>query len=160
MTLNDMVLRKTAEWRVPAGSRQTLAVPDDGCGWAAAVTADRSDDLGCLVWEIKLRRTAAPAAAELPAWAERVAGRVTGLLEPLKVVEVDVLLNEALLRSDQPTQRGDAVFYYEVRLNGSGEATLRRFHAFHEERKPREQILFSLTHEALAKVVGDVAADQ
>jgi len=159
MIRNDTVLRKTAEWRVPAGGRQTLAIPDEGSGWAAAVTADRSDELGCLVWEITVRRTSA-AAADVRPWAERVAGRVTGLLEPLEVVEVDTRLNEALLRSAQPTQRGDAVLYFEVRLKGTGEATLRRFQAFHQEGKPREQVLFPLTHEALTKVVGDVAGDR
>jgi len=159
MNLSDTVLRNTAEWRLPAGGRTVLAVPDEGAGWAVAVTADRSDELGCLVWDITLRRTSAPATAELQAWAERVAARTTGLIEPLKVVEVDAALNEALLRSGQPTQRGDAAFYYEVHLKGTGVATVCRFHGFHQEGKPRQQILFPLTHEALAKVVGDVAAD-
>ena len=162
MTLNDTVLQKTAEWHHPGGGRKTLPVPDEGSGWSVWLQADRCDEVGCLVWEVTLRRTAAPppSAAGLGGWAERVAGRVTSLLEPLKVVEVDVQRREALLRSAQPRQRGEALFYYEVLLKGATEAVLRRFQAFHQGGKPREQVLFPLTHEALAKAAADLAADQ
>src|SRR6266540_2468632 len=102
MTLENTLLEKLSEWRPPQG-RQTLNVPGGGA-WAVALTADRSDVLGCLVWELALQRTApAPSGATLQGWAERIADRVTGLLEPLKVHEVDAERNQALLRSDGPS---------------------------------------------------------
>ena len=41
-----------------------------------------------------------------------------GLLEPLKVYEVDDTRNEAVLRSEAPAAKGDALSYYEIRLSG------------------------------------------
>jgi hypothetical protein len=126
------------------------------------VTADRNEVLGCLVWEMALRRSAstAPAKGSVKEWAHRAAQRVTALLQPLKVVEVDVQRDEALLRSDTAGPQGDVAFYYEVLLKGLNEAVVRRFEAFPQERKRRQQVLFPLTHEALAKVVADLAAGQ
>jgi hypothetical protein len=157
MTLAEVVLGKLAEWRPAGEGRQTLPVADDAAGWAAAVTVERQESVGCQVWEVALRYTGADRATDLPGWAEGVAQRVTGLLEPLSVVEVDRPRNEALLRSTPPSRRGDDVFYYEVHLKGTRDASLRRYHASHQPKHPREQIPFAITHEALARVIGDLA---
>lgn len=159
MTLDEKVLQRVAEWRPPAG-RQTLHLPDAGSGWSLALTADRNDELGSLAWELTLRRSAPQAGLTLADWAHRVAGRVTGLLEPLKVVEIDPQRQEALVRSTGPTQRGDRLFYYEVLLKGTREAEVRRFRASSQPGERREQVAFALTHEALAKLVADVTADR
>jgi len=133
-------------------------VPDDAAGWTVAVTADRCDVLGCLVWEAAMRRTGSvPRGETLRTWADRIAGRVTGLLEPLKVHEIDAERNEGLLRSASPAQRSGNVFYYEVQLRGTNEAVIRRFQATHTAGK-REQVQFALTHEALAKLTADLTA--
>src|SRR2546423_14828944 len=110
MTLAETLQRKLADWR-PGEGRQLLAVPDEGAGWSLTLTADRTDSLGCLAWEFRLERTTRPAVgvAALQSWAEQVARRVTGLLEPLQVVEVDAQRPEALLRSQEPTASGDAL---------------------------------------------------
>jgi hypothetical protein len=153
MSLANTLLEKLADWH-PQG-RQQLVVP--GEPWTVVLAADRSDQVGCLVWELTLRRAAAPG-TPLAAWAERVAGRVTGLLEPLKLLEVDALRDEALLRSEEPAQRGDKLFYYELLLKGRGEALLRRYHGTRQGNGRREQVAFALTHEALAKLVTDLTA--
>src|SRR5262245_46187581 len=108
MNLNETVLQKLAEWR-PSAGRQTLNLPDEVSGWAVALTVDRDDELGSLVCELTLHRTniAAASAAGLADLAQGAAGRITGLLEPLKVVEVDVERQQALLRSDEPAHRGE-----------------------------------------------------
>src|SRR5262245_49189747 len=110
MIRSEAVLPKLADWQPPGGGRQTLHVTDEATGWIACVTADRNDVLGCLVWELALRRSNPAgdgAKLALTKWAETAAAMVTGLLEPLKVIEVDLPKNEALLRSVQPTRRGD-----------------------------------------------------
>lgn len=156
MSLENTLLEKLADWR-PDG-RQQLIVP--GEAWTVVLAADRSDQVGCLLWELTLRRAAAAGPGKpLQAWAERVAGRVTGLLEPLKLLEVDSLRDEALLRSEEPAQRGEKLFYYELLLQGRGEALLRRYHGAHHGQARREQVAFALTHEALAKLVADLTAD-
>jgi hypothetical protein len=81
------------------------------------------------------------------------------LLETLKVVEVDRNRHEAVLRSEGPVQRANDLFYYEVHLQGTGAATVRRYRAFREGHGRREQIGFALTHEALAKLTADLTAE-
>jgi hypothetical protein len=162
MTLDATLLARLAKWR-PGGGRQTLNVPNEGSGWGVSLTADRADDVGCLVWEMTVRR-AAPAAggdaAALKGWAERVARRATGLLESLKVVEVDAARDEAILRSDEPARRGEDLFYYEVHLKGSGSAAVRRYQGARTGAGRREQVGFAVTHEALAKLAADLTAEK
>jgi hypothetical protein len=121
------------------------------------LTADRADTLSCLVWELTLARTgAAPEGLTLRGWAEGIAARATGLLEPLKLLEVDDARNEAVLRSTAPARKGERVAYYEVRLHGLDRAVVRRFSA-DRTKTGREQTAFALTHEVLAKLAGDIA---
>src|SRR4051812_4342622 len=122
MTLEETLHQKLASWRPPEG-RYELNVSEETPGWTVTFTADRCDELGCLLWELKLRRAPAAPARDvtLTDWAQRIAARVTGLLEPLKVIEVDGVQNKALLRSNPASQRGDKLYYYEVRLHGTSE---------------------------------------
>jgi hypothetical protein len=156
MTLDETLLSKLNKWKPAGDGRQMLAIPDEGSGWSATVSADRCDDLSVAAWELTLRRTAG-AVPDLRAWADCVATRVTGLLEPLRVVEVDPARSEAQLRSHKPTQRGDQRAYYEVMLTGGGDATLRRYQVAEGTGLHREQVAFALTHEALAKAAADIA---
>jgi hypothetical protein len=158
MTLDVTLLERLADWK-PGPGRHTLAVPDQGSGWSAALTADRADQIGCLVWEVDLRRSTAepPDVAALRGWADRLAQRVTGLLEPLRLIEVDSERNEAFLRSDRPAEKGEEVAYYELFLHGTNAATLRRYTAPRTSGR-REQVAFALTREALAKITADITA--
>jgi len=162
MTLDVTLLAKLAEWR-PDGGRQTLHLPDEGTGWGVTLTADRADELGCLAWEMTLRRSAPHPggdAVALRAWAERIAARARGLLETLKVVEVDAERDEAILRSDTPAAKGEERFYYEVHLQGRGLASIRRFRGTLAAPKRRAQVVFALTHEALARLAADLTAER
>ena len=126
-------------------------------GWTVQLAADKADSLSCLVWELTLSRSGEPPEGlTLEAWAAAIADRVTGLMEPLKLHEVDEALGEAVLRSEAPTTRGDALAYYEVRLHGLGKAVVRRFKA-NKSAPGREQVAFALTHEVLAKLADDIA---
>ena len=160
MTLAETVLQKIADWRPAGDKRHALLIPDGGSGWAVEVQADRCDELSCRVWELTIRRTrkVESQVSALQAWADRAARQVTSLLEGIRVVEVDPERNEALLRSNTPSRRGNIVSYFEVLLRGTKSATLRRFRAHDEPGHHREQIAFPITHEALAKVVTDLTA--
>jgi hypothetical protein len=153
MTLEEALLQKLAEWRFDDG-RQTLAIPHAESGTTAAVQAECSDRVGCQVWEVNLTRTeAATPSADLRTRAQRIADRATGLREPLRLIEADGH-DAALLRSAAPQKRGDDVFYYEVELRTGG-AGVRRYQAS-TTGGTRRQIAFPLTHEALAKLAGDL----
>lgn len=159
MTLANKLLQKLSNWKLAGNQRHDLTVADEGTGWTATVTAERCDELGCLVWELALQRPGLASAADsatLRTWADRVASRATGLLEPLKVIEVDAERLEAQLRSQEPTQREEQRYYYEVLLKAPGRATVRRYRSGAH----REQVAFALTHEALAKLTGDLTADK
>lgn len=158
MTLNDILAEKLANWR-PTG-RQTLNVADAATAWSVDVTADCVDQVGCRLWELTLRRAGTNLeTATLRKQAGGVAERVTGLLEPLKLVEVDEPRRVALLRSEAPGQRGDNVFYYEAMLHGNGTIEFRRFQGSHQAGSHRQQVAFTLTHDALAKLLADLTAE-
>jgi hypothetical protein len=161
MTLDEILGTKLADWRPPDG-RHDLTVSEGGRGWAVTITADRCDDLGCLVWELELDRGAGTPrrGIDLSSWAQNVVNRVTGLLEPLKVVEIDPVRNEGLLRSNTAARRGDKLCYYEVILIRTTAAQVRRYQAEANGTGRREQVAFALTHEALAKLTRDLTADQ
>ena len=156
MTLADIVQQKLAE-TTPQSARHELAIAADGSGWSLSLTLDRRDELGCLVWELTLHRTTpAPADETLRSWADRVTQQATGLLEHLKVLEIDPERNEAMLRSETPSKRKDKCSYYELLLRGTRTALLRRFQANIDGTGKREQIAFALTNDGLAKLANDL----
>jgi hypothetical protein len=157
MTLDELLLEKLAEWRSDSG-RQTLTVSEPTTNTTVAVTADRADVVGMQLWEVTLHRPATLDVAGLKRWAEYTAARVTGLLEPLRVLEIDAERLTALLRSEAPTQRGENRFYYELQLHGNGRAHISRFQVTAKPEGRRQQIAYALTHETLAKLVSDVNA--
>jgi hypothetical protein len=157
MTLNEAVLQRLAEWHPPAGERHSLQVNDEASGWSVTLTADRNDEVACRLWEIGLRREEA-LPLELAAFASSVAERTTGLLEALKVVEVDLPRGEAILRTAEPRKQQDAVRYYEIAVKGTSALVLRRFRGFVDEPKKREQLAFALTHEAVAALITNLAS--
>ncbi|MBI3759605.1 MAG: hypothetical protein HY269_07615, partial [Deltaproteobacteria bacterium] len=100
-----------------------------------------------------------PIQEELHAWATRVAARVTGLMEPLAVIEVDQPLGKALLRSATPSVRDGKSLYYELLLERTSRsaANLRRYAADRSGGEKREAVPFVLTHDAIVKLVADIA---
>ncbi len=93
----------------------------------------------------------------LQAWGDRLARRVTYLMEPLVVLEVDPVGGEVELRSQAPTSRASKRTYYEIRLSRPGRLNLRRV-AFDESTRTRSSIPCQLTREVLERLVEDMAA--
>src|SRR5262249_10541802 len=124
----EVLLKKLADWRPEGAGPHSFVAPLQD-GWEISIAADTAESLGCRATELTVRRPAGqiPTAAELTQWADRSAKRITGLLEPLKLIEVDAGRSEALLRSDPPSSRGPRVQYYELRLRGTHEAKLHRY---------------------------------
>jgi hypothetical protein len=161
MTLAETLLPKLADWRPAGEGRHTVAIALPEHGWTVQLTAERVDTVGTRLTEVEAARsTPLPEdSAALETHVRKVAGRVTGLLEPLRLVEIDRGHHVALLRSDAPANKGDAVSYYEVRFQGRNRATLARFQATKGSPAQRKAIPFALTHEALAKVVDDLVRE-
>jgi hypothetical protein len=157
MTLPETLLPKLSDWRPAGTGRHSWAETFPAEGWTVRVSADKADSLSCLVWELTLLRTAEPPEAlTLQSWAAAVASRVTGLMEPLTIHEIDELHGEAVLRSVAPAQKGEFRTYYEVHLTGTTTAVVRRFTGS-STTPGRTQVAFALTHESLVKLAGDIA---
>ena len=122
-------------------------------GWQTTVTAAANDSLATKATEVTVTRTSpAPAGSTVRGWAESIAAKPAGLPEKLAIHEIDGDGGTAVLRSAEPTRKGDSVGYYEATLTGTDEAKLRRYTANTAERTPREEAPFVLTHETIAKV--------
>jgi hypothetical protein len=164
MTLEETILQRLADWRPTGSERETLTISGDKEGWSVSLVVDRYDDLSCALWEMGersqsgkgLSRPGSPQGLDLKAWAEKVAAGVRVLIEPLRVVEIDAQRNEALLRSAEPAARKNERYYYELLLNGAGYASVRRYKGTTEVGR-RQQIAFTLTHEAVARLAGDLS---
>jgi hypothetical protein len=155
MTLAETLLSKLAEPRPTSSGRFVLAHSDAVSGWSVALTIEKADALSCQLSEV----SCVCGAAEPPAlrkWADVLAERVTGLLEPLQVIEVDLLKNEAILRSDEPTVKNQKRAHYELKLEGGVKATLRRYQAAVDPSAKRQSSTFVLTHEVLGNLIDDL----
>jgi hypothetical protein len=127
-------------------------------GWTLTLDTERSDSLGCKLNTLRLYATGGdqPLSQEkLAQWSKNLASCVTGLLEPLRVLEIDATQGIAQLRSDKPSASGDIVLYYEVILTANRTCDLNRFRGYVAENKVREKIPFTLTHEVIAKFAQD-----
>ena len=91
----------------------------------------------------------------LKAWGDRLAARVTYLMEPLVVLEQDALAGEVAIRSHVPTSRGESRAFYEIRLSGGGNLHLARV-AFDESTRRRRGLDCMMTREVLERLVDDI----
>lgn len=85
-----------------------------------------------------------------------LANRVTGLMEKLAAIEIDEARGEALLRSDTPAAQESSRTYYELLLQRTGVTTLNRYQGS-MVKTGRKETGFTLTREALAKLIRDLA---
>lgn len=161
MNLAETLQQKLGEWHPAGGNSPSTVIELPDYGWSVRFAATKVDTLGCALTEIEAVRasTVDNDAAALEARARKVAGRVTGLLEPLRLVEVDRGRNIAILRSDSPRARGTDVLFYEVCYTGLNRISVRRFTATKLSPAHREPVDFVLTHEVLGKLVEDLVRD-
>jgi hypothetical protein len=153
MTLEKTLLQKVPDWRPTPRERATLTVAADDGVWSARLTADRCEELSAALWELRLDRLAESMALtpdQLDRWAQAVV-LSPALLDPLAVVEIDRTNGRAQLRSATPTERAGHLTYFEILLSKHGQVDVRRYQAGRTE---REQIVFVMTHENLARLAG------
>jgi hypothetical protein len=93
----------------------------------------------------------------LRAWGERLSARVTYLLEPLKVIEIDAAGGEVQIRSQAPTARAQQRGFYEVRLYKQGSLRMERF-VYNDATRERQRTACQLTREVVERLADDIAA--
>jgi hypothetical protein len=158
MTLAEALQSKLVEARPTSPGRFTLAHTDAALGWTVSLDIERADALSCQLWEVSCVRNSGEEPG-LRAWADLLAQRVTGLMEPLEVIEIDSLKNQAILRSESPTVRNEKRAHFELKLEGGRKATLRRYQAAIDPTAKRQSTTFVLTHEVIAKLAEDLTGN-
>lgn len=93
----------------------------------------------------------------LKAWGDRLAARVTYLMEPLVLYEAAPQDSLAIYRSKAPTVRNGSRSYYEARLERGGSLRLVRVH-FDEATRRRELAPCQFTREVLERLTDDLVA--
>jgi len=93
----------------------------------------------------------------LNAWGDRIVDRVSYLLEPLQILEVDGGAGEVQLRSGAPTTRQDLRGYYEVKLTRRGACRVERYVYDPAERR-RRRTPCHFTREVVERLADDIAA--
>jgi hypothetical protein len=118
-----------------------------------------SGPVGLAFSALDLRTTARPewTTGSLKAWGDRIAARVTYLMEPLVVLEQDAQAGVVEIRSHAPTSRGDSRAFYEIRIGREGTLHLGRV-AFDESNRRRRPIDCMMTREVLERLIDDIIA--
>lgn len=155
MTLENRLLEKLAD--AGAGTAPAVVNARDGA-WNIDVHAQKSDEFSVVVDHVEIRRDGA-SGGDARAWADQIAARPSGLLEPLRVLEADAGKNEAILRSAEPAKKGDEIRYFEVHVQGGEKAEVHRYKASRQPGVRREAVPFPMTHEALGKLASGLAGD-
>ena len=115
------------------------------------------DAIGCAVEAFSFRtgRLSGATLERLKKIGEDLTRRVTYLLEPIAIIEIDAEGVTVQLRSSPPSQDGGVTTYYELALNRDG-LTLRRYQS--QAGQPRQAVPAHFTHEALRRLARDVSA--
>jgi len=135
-----------------------LEVRDPTSGYTVRVTADCVETLGSRLWDLTVTGPNPIAENELGNRGRQLAERVTALPEPLALVEVDAQGRVAQLRSRTPSQRHDTRSYTEALVHVSGATEVRRYQAPRPGESRRQQVPFTLTHEAIGQLVNELGA--
>ncbi len=101
-------------------------------------------------------RLAGAALDDLRSISESLIGRLTYLLEPIGLVEVDQDRAAVQLRSNPPQKGEDATSYYELMVRRGGDITLSRY-----EKRPglmRHIVPANITREVLQRLAEDFVA--
>ena len=116
------------------------------------------DAIGCsfLTLGYLTDRLAQSSLDELKTISETLISRLTYLLEPIGVVEVDRDRAAVQLRSNPPQKGEDGTSYYELMVRRGGDVTLSRY-----QKRPgqiREIVAAHLTREVLVRLAEDFVA--
>jgi hypothetical protein len=107
-------------------------------------------------FEFKSDRLANAETAVLSKIADHLASKLTYLLEPLRVVEIDGEAGAVQMRSHPPYQREHQKRYYEVLVQRGGSISLVRYER--QPGEPRTPIAATVTQEVFYRLADDFAA--
>jgi hypothetical protein len=115
------------------------------------------DGIGCSLDQFSFHsgRLTGASLEKLKKIGEDLTRRVTYLLEPIAIIEIDAEGITVQLRSAPPSQENGVTSYYELTINQGG-LNLRRYES--QSGQPRQAVPAHFTHEALRRLAKDVVA--
>jgi hypothetical protein len=138
-----------------AGSKDLRAQDDHGYLEATIANADTMS-VAFTSFAFHSDRLAQSETSQLSRIADALAGKLTYLLEPLRVVEVDGNAGAVQMRSHPPYQRDKQTKYYEVLVQRGGSISLVRYER--QPGEPRQPIAAHVTEEVFYRLADDFAA--
>ncbi len=142
---------------VDAAAPPAVVSADDG-GQRLSLHLTATGPVGLAFDRLEFEAPGAQRAADnLRSWADKLSARVTYLMEPLVVLELDALAGEVELRSQSPTPRGQLKSYYEVRLTRAGTLTMSRI-VYDSATRTRGVTPCQVTREVLERLADDLVA--
>ncbi len=141
---------------VVAGPRTFSAPADNGSGTLVAHVSDADNFSVCFdSLEFQSARLAGLETAQLTRIADALAKKLTYLLEPLRVVEIDGEAGAVQMRSHPPYQSPQQTRYYEVLVQRGGSLSLIRYER--EQGQARRAIAAHVTNEVFLRLADDFA---
>lgn len=140
---------------VVAGSRDMCASADNGRLEVTIANADKMS-VAFTSFAFHSDRLANAETAQLSRIADTLASKLTYLLEPLRVVEIDGNAGAVQMRSYPPYQRDKQTKYYEVLVQRGGSISLVRYER--QPGEPRQPIAAHVTEEVFYRLADDFAA--
>ena len=136
-----------------AGLERTLDVAEGDQRLRCDLTV--VDTLGCAFTRFELRsgKLASASIDQLKKVSEGLAARLTYLLEPIKLIEVDADQCVAQLRSSPPQREPEMTTYYELLVRRGGELTLCRW--MKAPASERQSVAAQVTREVFLRLVND-----
>jgi hypothetical protein len=153
MSLTDQINDELNRLRASGGAGALSADAPNGrleCDMAGV------DAIGCAVDAFAFRtgRLTGASLEKLKKIGEDLSRRVTYLLEPIAIIELDAEGVTVQLRSSPPSQDGGVTSYYELSINQDG-LSLRRYQS--QTGQPRQAVPAHFTHEAFRRLARDVS---
>jgi hypothetical protein len=140
---------------VIGGGRDLRARADNGTLEVVIANADTMS-VAFTSFVFSTDRLATSDTAQLSRIADQLASKLTYLLEPLRIVEVDGNAGAVQMRSHPPYQRDKQTKYYEVLVQRGGSISLVRYERLPGE--PRKAIAANVTEEVFYRLADDFAA--
>lgn len=156
MTLSQRAESALAGLGNYSGSERTLDVAEADLRLRCDLTA--TDTLGCAFtqFEVHSSKLANASIDQLKKVSEALAARLTYLLEPIKLIEVDADQCVAQLRSSPPQREPEMTTYYELLVRRGGELSLCRWSK--TRTSERQLVPAQVTREVFLRLVADFSA--
>ena len=156
MSLKNRVQHQLAAMRAFHGGAQDISVREGPQAFECELVG--LDTLACAFQHFTVRTDALAQAnvSQLQSVSDRLAKKLSYLLEAIGAVEIDAEQCVIQMRSVPPHKDDDGTSYYELMVRSGGELSLRRYQK--SPGRSRQPVAAHVTREVFLRLVGDFSA--